>query len=129
MANLVLNRIKTPDGTVLTSYHRHDFVAHKDANGLEYFVDGGIDYSRRAFHQDHPYEDLSIYDDDDFEIVRESFHWGTRGKQGDQPVQWVPLSQLDTGHIDAILETQKQVPDNRRSLFKKELTYRKKEEV
>lgn len=129
MANLVLNRIKTPDGTILTSYHRYHFVAHIDANGLRYFVDGGNEYLRRCFHRSCPYEELSIYDNDHFEIVRKSFHWGTYGKLGNQPLQWVPLRELETEHIEAILQTQKQRLENRRALFKKELAYRKNNEV
>jgi len=43
---IVLNRIKTPDGTILTSYHRHNYVSHID-NGELYAVDGGNDYLRR----------------------------------------------------------------------------------
>lgn len=124
MANIVFNSIRTPDGTVLTSYHRLDFVSHTDANGVTYFIDGGPFYAQRTSLEDHPYEDLSIYDDDDFSIVREHFHWGARGKNGDQPVQWIPLSQLETAHIEAILATQKYLPDHHRVLFKKELDHR-----
>lgn len=114
----------TPDGTILTSYHKHDFVAHVDANGLEYYVDGGTEELYRAVHHDYPYDELSIYDDDDFEVVRESFHWGTRGKKGDQVLKWVPLSHLDTEHIEAILKTQKHLSQSRVVLFNKELEYR-----
>lgn len=124
MAKLVLNRVQTPDGTILTSFHTHDYVTHIDANGLKYMVDGGNDYARRIVHDIHPYKELSVYDDDDFLKVREAFHWGTRGRQGNQPLKWVPLSQLDTDHIEAILETQTQLPSYRRVLFENELAYR-----
>lgn len=33
---LLANRIITPDGTMLQSKHRHDYVTHIDANGKEY---------------------------------------------------------------------------------------------
>ena len=129
MANLVLNRIKTPDGTILTSYHRHDFVTHEDKNGLTYFIDGGTEFRKASRHDDHPYENLCVYDDDDFEIVRESYHWGTRGIKGDQPVKWVALSQLDTDHIEAILETETYLKEHRLKLFREELAYRKEHKL
>lgn len=41
---ILVNAIRTPDGTLLHSKHRHDCVIYKDKNGKEYGVDGG--YSR-----------------------------------------------------------------------------------
>ena len=56
---LILSRIQTPDGTVLTSYHRHDYVTHTDANGEEYCLDGGNDYQRYNITKE-PFKDLSV---------------------------------------------------------------------
>jgi hypothetical protein len=39
---IVANRIRTPDGTILESKHRHDYVTYTDANGKQYMVDGGL---------------------------------------------------------------------------------------
>ena len=41
MSVILSNRLKTPDGTILESLHRHDYVTHTDANGKEYMLDGG----------------------------------------------------------------------------------------
>ena len=71
MKKLVLNRIRTPDQTVLTSRHRHDYQYHKDKNGEIYMNDGGVEYIRRSINIE-PYEDLSLYSDDPFEILREN---------------------------------------------------------
>ena len=121
---LVLNSIVTPDGTVLISHHVHDYVTHIDAiSGEEYMVDGGLDYCRRNVNVT-PYHDQSVYLDDPYVIVREAFTWGTRGKSGNEPLRYVPMSELSNNHIYAILDTQKQISQWVRDLFNKELKYR-----
>jgi hypothetical protein len=104
--NIVANRIRTPDGTVLHSRHHHDYVTYTDNNGLEYMVDGGLEYLRRTIHEDDPYTEISVFEDDPFDLIRRAFAWGTRGKDGKQPLRWKLLADLDDDHIEAILETQ-----------------------
>jgi hypothetical protein len=123
--NLLANRIRTPDGTILESRHRHDYRSHTDkTNGCTYAVDGGLTYLRRVWEQ-KDFIELSVYDTDKFEVIREVFTWGTRGKDGKQPVTYVALKDLTTEHIEAILETQYQIPYYIRDTFVKELEYRK----
>lgn len=100
---IILNRIKTPDGTVLTSHHRHDYKQHRDENGELYVTDGGTAYLRRSMNNE-PYEDLTVYSDDPFELIRESLYWGTYGKDGDQPLKWVLLKDMSNDHIQAIID-------------------------
>ena len=38
MSGILRNALKTPDGTVITSRHRHDYVTHTDTNGKEYIL-------------------------------------------------------------------------------------------
>jgi hypothetical protein len=123
-ARIVSNRIRTPDGTILESRHRHDYVTYVDKNGKEYMVDGGLEYLRRNVHDDAPYEELSVYDDAPYALIREVFKWGTRGKGGRQPLTFVPLKDLTTEHIEAILETQTHISERIRKLFIDELTFR-----
>jgi hypothetical protein len=101
---LVRNAIQTPDGTILVSRNRHDYQSHTDANGKKYVVDGGLDYIRASVHEDQI--SLAVYDTDKFSVIRESVEWGTYGKDGDQPLSYVKLSEMDTAHIEAVLETQ-----------------------
>ena len=123
-ARIVSNRIRTPDGTILESMHRHDYVTYVDKNGKEYMVDGGLEYLRRNVHDDAPYEELSVYDDAPYALVREVFKWGTRGKDGKQPLTYVPLKDLTNEHIEAILDTQIHISERIRKLFIGELTFR-----
>jgi len=121
-SKLLLNRIKTPDGTILTSYNRHNYVEYKDTVTKEVLmVDGGTDYLRRNVGT---YEELSVYDDGSHITRRSAVHWGTRGKDGRQPLVYKPLKDLDSDHIEAILKTQHQISDFYREVFMEELKYR-----
>lgn len=121
-SRILLNRIKTPDGTILTSYNRHNYVEYKDTLTKEVLmVDGGTDYLRRNVGT---YEELSVYDDGSHITRRSAVHWGTRGKDGKQPLVYKPLKDLDSDHIEAILKTQHQISDFYREVFMEELKYR-----
>ncbi len=124
MEKLLCNRIRTPDGTILESMHRHDYVCYTDANGKEYMVDGGLDYLRRNIHDDAPYEELSLYCNSDHGVIREAFRWGTRGLDGKQPLTWLVLKDMATDHVEAILETQTHLRDHIRQVFVNELNFR-----
>lgn len=125
MSNILSNRIKTPDGTILQSFNRHDYKTYDDANGQTYMVDGGLDYLRRTLNPDAPATDMTVYDTDTHDVIREAFCWGTRGPLGGQPLKYVPLCNLDETHIQAILATQTQIPDYIRNQFVNELEFRR----
>ena len=121
---IVCNRIRTPDGTILQSHHRHDYVNYTDKNGLEYVVDGGTSYLRRNVREDAPYEEMSLTAEDSFELIRKAVCWGTRGKNGDRRLEWVPISKLEVDHIYSILETQTHAAKWLLELMEQELEYR-----
>lgn len=123
MSQTIASFIITPDGTKLQSFHRHDYKTHKDANGETYMIDGGLDYQRGTVNK-APARSRIITMDHAHWLRREHFHWGTRGKDGQQPLTWKPLKDLDTDHIEAIMKTQHHIPDYLRELFKAELEYR-----
>jgi hypothetical protein len=121
-SRILLNRIKTPDGTILTSYNRHNYVEYKDTLTKEVLmVDGGTDYLRRNVGT---YEELSVYDDGSHITRRSAVHWGTRGKDGKQPLVYKLLKDLDSDHIEAILKTQHQISEFYKEVFMEELKYR-----
>lgn len=123
---LVYNAIRTPDGTVLESTHKHDCKVYLDTvSNEEYMVDGGNNYTRRYVNV-VPYEELSLCISDDHDKVREYFTWGSRGKNADQPLTKIKLKDLTEDHIEAILRTQSHISGTAiEQLFRNELSYRK----
>lgn len=100
---LIRNALQTPDGTIIESKTRHDYVTHVDAlTGKTYMVDGGLDYVRRSAHADQI--DLCEYDDAPHERQRELLTWGTYGINGDQPLQYKTIAEMETGHLEAVVE-------------------------
>jgi hypothetical protein len=124
MKILLVNAIVTPDGTRLESNHRHDYNSHEDQNGETYFIDGGLDYTRRS-RNETPAQDACIYSDDSHEKKRKFFKWGTYGVSGKEPLRWIPLCEMSTEHIEAVLETQQHIREEIKKVFADELTYRK----
>ena len=101
--NIVHNAIQTPDGTIIESRHRHDYVEYTDANGKFYSVDGGTDYLRRGYEvQD--YTEMSLYEDDDIEVIRKVVTRGGRGKDGRQPLTFVPICEMNDEWLEAAIQ-------------------------
>ena len=124
---IVYNAIRTPDGTLLESRHRHDYNTHTDKNGAEYMVDGGTDYLRRncGYSDEKKPEELSLYAHDPHEDIRERVTWGTYGKSGKEELHYIAVKDMTDEHIIAILDdTQCQIPDWMERIFKDELVHR-----
>ena len=124
---ILLNRIQTPDGTLLTSWNRHDYKTYTDNNGKLYMVDGGHDYLRRLVA--NPYTELSVYLSENHEENRKAAHWGTRGVDGKSPVRMVFLNTMSNDHIQSCLDTQPIQGSYMETLFKTELEYRKENNI
>ena len=122
MRKLIKNSIRTPDGVILTSRHRHDFKSHKDKNSELYFTDGGIDYIKRSINE-IPYTDLSLYSDDPFEKLRGGLEWATYGKNGNEELHYKSISNMSSNHIKAILLNCK-VADYMKEILEQEIEYR-----
>lgn len=123
MDKILVNGMRTPDGTEIYSRHRHDYVTHEDANGETYMVDGGTEYLRRSKNRVNAV-DLSVFSDGRHVFDRNFFHWGNRGPDGNEELTWVPLVKMSTNHIKAIIETQTQIDEYVSGLMKAELKYR-----
>ncbi|MDB4261700.1 hypothetical protein N9895_02140 [Gammaproteobacteria bacterium] len=105
MSDILSNRMRTPDGTILESKHRHDYVTHTDANGKEYMLDGGLDYVRSSANGDEYL--LTMYTDFPHAVSRLHVKWGTYGKNGDETMVHVKIADMSTEHLQACLDTQK----------------------
>ena len=124
-ASRLVSRIKTPDGTILTSEFTHDFVTHTDKNGEEYMLDGGAEYQRTYINKE-PAVDVSIYTYSPFEEIRKHVKRGTFDKNGNRI--WKPVCELSDSHLKNILVYNKDngIPDNKFSdVIKREIEYRK----
>ena len=80
MRNIIYSALRTPDGTVLESLHRHDYKTHTDLNGREYMLDGGTDYVRCSNNGDEEF--ITVYDDEPYERVRQYAYRLGYGKPG-----------------------------------------------
>lgn len=125
MRKLVYNAIRTPDGVVLESRHRHDYQEHEDHCGETYMVDGGLDYTRR-FVCPTPYTELSVYLEDGQEVVREVVTWGTYGIDGKSALKYVKLKDMTIEHIRNCLTNVPRMHPNIRIAFENEIVFRKK---
>lgn len=125
---ILYNAVKTPDGTIIESIHRHDFVMYTDKNGKQYGVDGGAEYLRRLGDiQDC--EELSIYDIGEHSLRRRYCKWGSNYDKDMNRLPetiWKSIKDLDTDHIQAILDGghAKNNPFYE-NMFKQEILYRK----
>jgi hypothetical protein len=88
-------------GQILISTHRHDYVT--DPTG-KYMLDGGRDYLRRSIFDAERVDDLTLYDDDPIEQKVHKLLWGTLGKDGTGPRQYIFLHDAETDHLKKILE-------------------------
>jgi hypothetical protein len=127
---ILFNAIKTPDGKILSSRHRHDFVVHTDeVTGKEYGVDSGADHFRRI-GDFSDCEDLSITDKTPMSEIRQRFHWGSYGVNGDEPLKMIRMSDMSNSHIQAVI---KNVFQDKKSTFKSwfesELKYREESNI
>jgi hypothetical protein len=123
---LLVNSIKTPDGTILTSRHRHDYVCHKDSiTDTTFCIDGGLEYRRIV--PGGVYQDLSVYSDDPFEKIRESLERVHRGKNLDQPMKYVVLKDMNDAWLDALIVwIEDNQPNNKyKKYYLQEIEYRK----
>lgn len=113
---------------VITSYYGHDYTG---CSCGAIAVDGGANYLKRV-GEPKDIKELSIYDDAPFEVIRENFHRGGRGKDGTQPLTWTPMDKMSNGWLENCItynENGGQGNSFANKMYKKELEYRKEKNI
>ena len=99
---LVVNRAQCLNcGDVLISKHRHDYVSCC-CGSLS--LDGGLDYLKRSYINAGDVLELSLYTDSPWEEIRCNVFRGSRGKNGDKPLTWRSLSEIDEEYLKSLVE-------------------------
>jgi ubiquitin len=127
---ILVNKIQTPDGTILESHHRHDYKSYKNKNGQTYAVDGGIDYLKRNCTV-NDYLELSLYTDSPFEYLRQHIVRGGRGKLGNEELKYEKLSQISDDWLENLIIFEEEYrPDNKHlPFYKMEVQFRIKHRI
>lgn len=100
--------LKCPDGTLLVSIKRHDYVTHIDkTNGKFYMLDGGINngYNRMSVNGDE--EIFTVTSLDDIKVIREYFKWGRNFDENMNKLpqtEWIFLKDINNDHLDKIID-------------------------
>ena len=80
---------------IIHSKHQRDFVTC--SCGM-ISIDGGCSCPRTLGDLSNV-QRLPVYSDAPHEQIREVVYRGSRGELGDQPFQWVKLSEMDDNHV------------------------------
>ena len=100
---LVYNTLQTPDGTIIESKRKHDFVSYIDSiTDKMYFIDGGLDYVRSSNNGDEIY--LTIYSDQPYETVREFAFRAGFGKDGKEEYKITRFKDMTDNHLNGAIE-------------------------
>ena len=126
MRQLVYNAVTCVECLeTIVSYHRHDYKLCGCKN--EAMVDGGIDYIRYGGKNLKKVVHHSIYADDDFETVRQYATRGSYGKDGLQPLTYIPICEMDDDYLEAVLDYGG--AEWHLDLIRKEIKYREDEKM
>jgi len=104
---IVYNAIQTPDGTVIQSKYRHDYVEYTDKNGQYYMVDGGLDYPRRGFDKNDYIDLYKLFKDCTLNECTQYLMWVQNYDKDMNRLPktiFKPICELTTDHIQAILD-------------------------
>jgi hypothetical protein len=108
--------------TIIVSTSTYDFNRCKCGS---IGVDGGKEYCKMMISGDADYTNLNLVDTSTEKEIQQRLVWGTRGKSGEEELEYKFLIDLDTDHLVSISKTQTQIPQLYKLAIKKELRIRK----
>lgn len=88
--------------TVIISQSVHDFQSCNCERQM-LTVDGGKEYFRQTVYDDRPVENLCLTLENTFEEARDALLWGTRGKEGNDPLTYIKLKDCELDHLKNIV--------------------------
>lgn len=124
---ILYNAIQCPDGTIIESTYRHDWVQHIQEDGREYFVDGGLDYQRIGC-SDKKFINLLVTTESEHAKIREVFKWTSNYDANMNPIAPVKrkLKDLTDDHVKAlVIWTEEGYPEYVHKIMKDELEWRR----
>ena len=102
MKQLIYNSVKCLNcGEILVSQHVHDYKTCSCDNAT--MCDGGVSYGRFGGMNLDLIETNYIYDDAPHEVIREYLSRGGRGVNGDEPLKYVVMKDIDDDWLKAIV--------------------------
>ena len=115
-------------GEVLVSESRHDYKTCSCPN--QTMIDGGNEYVRFGGKDLSKIDVFTVFDTDDFKFVRRYASRGGRGVNGDEPLTWTKLCDMNDSWLEAVLRYYPEGTDNSHlRLIRKEIEYRKQHRI
>ncbi len=113
-------------GETLISRYRHDYKTCSCEN--ETMVDGGLDYQRLGGKDLNLVQSYCIDDSENFETLRFYIERSTNGIDGNEPLKYVKLKDIDDEWLANIIKYEEEFrPDNPYlKYYRKEQKYRAK---
>jgi hypothetical protein len=103
MRQLVYNAVTCTECLkTIVSRHRHDYVTCDCPNGA--MVDGGLEYGRYGAMDMKKIVHHEVFADEDFEKVRQYATRGSRGPNGDQPLTYIAICDMDDDYLESVLD-------------------------
>jgi hypothetical protein len=107
--------------TIIVSLTVHDF---QKCECGQVMVDGGREYAKFS-GKEEDIEQLYLWDESTNKDFENKLIWGTRGRDGNGPLIFMLVKDLETSHIESIVKNQIQISSMYKSVFKSELRRRK----